>query len=176
VTVSVRIWTEFASEEAKSGRSGYGVGTRPQDQPTLRFHERAHGEGWFTFLRNNPPPAFAGTSGMLPAQYNAAVAAWQAAIRNYNARAGEFALQAGDCVGTLPTNQQLEGTGYTAAICHQNQWQDMLHLILRYWTNPRRGRRVPPATTPSSYELAVFIQRRVTEARRWCTVGNLKGW
>jgi hypothetical protein len=118
VTVNVSIWTEFASEEAKSGRSGYGVGTRPQDKPTLRFHERAHGEGWFTFLRNNPPPAFAATDGMLPAQYNAAVAAWQTAMRNYHTHASDFALQAGDCVGTLPTDKQLEGTGFTAAICH----------------------------------------------------------
>jgi hypothetical protein len=118
-TLSLRVWTEFASEEAKTARSGYGVGTRPQDQPTLRFHERAHGEGWFTFLRNNPPPVFTGASGMLPAQYNAAVAQFEAAIRAYKNRAGQFALQAGDCVGTLPTEEQLAGTGFTAAICRQ---------------------------------------------------------
>ena len=113
VDVSVRIWTEFPSEGSKSGSSGYGAG------PTLQAHERAHSQGWLTFLQNNPPPAFTGTSTMLPAQFNAAVQQWQAAIRDYGKRAGNFALRAGDCVGNFPTDEQLQGTGFTAAICNQ---------------------------------------------------------
>ncbi len=120
VDVSITIWTDFASEEQKQGRSGYGVGTRPQDQPTLRFHERAHGEGWLNFLRNNAPPAFTGTSSMQPAQFNAAVEQWNKAMQAYGRRASDYSREAGDCVGTLPTDAQLEGTDFTAAtICHQ---------------------------------------------------------
>lgn len=113
VDVSVRIWTEFPSEESKSGSSGYGAG------PTLQAHERAHGQGWLTFLQNNPPPAFTGSSTMLPAQFNAAVQQWNAAIKDYGNRAGTFSLRAGDCVGKFPTDEQLQGTGFTAAICNQ---------------------------------------------------------
>jgi hypothetical protein len=119
VDVSVRIWTEYSSEEAKRGTSGYGVGTRPDDTNTLQFHERSHGEAWFTFLRNNPPPAFAGAEGITVAQFNTAVQQWNSAIRDYQRRAGDFAQRTGDCVGKLPTNEQLAGTGFTAAICQQ---------------------------------------------------------
>ncbi|HYX53127.1 MAG TPA: DUF4157 domain-containing protein [Candidatus Limnocylindrales bacterium] len=113
------IWSEFSSEEAKSKSSGYGVGTRPQDTDTLRFHERAHGEAWMRFLQENQPPVFTGTQEMLPAQFNAAIDQWTAAMRAYAAHANDFAMRAGDCVGRLPTDEQLAGTGYTAAICHQ---------------------------------------------------------
>jgi hypothetical protein len=119
VEVRLILWTEFASEEAKRKSSGYGVGTRPQDQPTLRFHERAHGEGWFDFLRNNRPPAFTGTASMLPAQFNSAVQQWKQAMQDYGHRAGDFSLRAGDCVGRLPTDEQLRGTGFTSAICRE---------------------------------------------------------
>jgi hypothetical protein len=118
--IHLRIWTEYGSDDAKKKSSAYGVGTRPQDQNTLGAHERAHGEGWFTFLRNNPPPVFTGTSAMLPAQFNAAVQQWLDAFNDYDHRAHEFSLKAGDCVGTLPTTEQLAGTGFTAAICHQD--------------------------------------------------------
>jgi hypothetical protein len=118
VDVNVTIWTEFSSEEAKSGKSGYGVGTRSQDQPTLRYHESAHGQAWLTFLRNNPPPVFRGARGMLPAEFNAAVQQWNTAMRDYLRRAQEYSIKMTDCVGTLPTNEQLAGTGFTAAICH----------------------------------------------------------
>ncbi len=117
--MTLEIWTEYGSAEAKKKPPGYGVGTRAHDDPTLHAHERAHSEAWLTFLRNNRPPTFAGADGMLPAQYNAAVAAWRSTMADYSRRAQDFALRAGDCVGTLPTDQQLEGTGFTAAICHQ---------------------------------------------------------
>lgn len=119
VDISMTVWTEFPSEEAKRKPSGYGVGTRPQDEHTLQYHERAHGEGWFNFLRNNQPPVFTGTSSMLPAQFNAALQQWKVSMRDYAKRAGDYALRAGDCVGTLPTDEQLAGTGFTAAICRQ---------------------------------------------------------
>ncbi len=63
--------------------------------------------------------AFTGADGMLPAQFNAAVATWQTAMREYGRRVGDFVLRAGDCVGKLSTDEQLQGTGFTAAICHQ---------------------------------------------------------
>ncbi len=119
IDISVTIWTEYPSEEAKRGPAGYGVGTRPQDTNTLQFHERAHGEAWFTFLRNNPPPVFAGRQGMRLPDFNTAVQQFQAAMEAYSRTATDFALRAGDCVGTFPTDAQLAGTGYTAAICHQ---------------------------------------------------------
>lgn len=118
VDISVTIFTEYSSESAKSEQSGYGVGTRPQDVNTLRYHERAHGEGWFTFLRTHQAPVFTGTSSMLPAQFNAAVRQWNTAMATYARQAGTFALRAGDCVGTLPTDEQLRGTTFTAAICN----------------------------------------------------------
>jgi hypothetical protein len=120
VELRVTIWTAFPSEESKQKSSAYGVGTRPQDKPTLRYHERAHGEAWFKFLNDNPPPVFAGKLGMLPADYNAAVDRWEAAFEDYQKRAHLFALKAGDCVGKLPTDADYAGTGFTAAICHEN--------------------------------------------------------
>ncbi|MGB9203362.1 MAG: DUF4157 domain-containing protein [Terriglobales bacterium] len=119
VEINGTIWTEFPSEEAKHKSSAYGVGTRPQDEPTLRYHERSHGEAWLTFFRNTPPPAFKGTNSMLPAQFNSAVKEWNDAMDQYGSRAADFAQKAGDCVGRLPTDEQLRGTGFTAAICHQ---------------------------------------------------------
>jgi hypothetical protein len=118
-TITVTIWTEFPSEESKQRSSGYGVGTRPGDVSTLRFHERGHGEGWFRFFRENAPPAFAGTAGMDQAAFDAAFTQWRTAVQDYMRRAGAFALTAGDCVGRLPTDEQLAGTGYTASICQQ---------------------------------------------------------
>ena len=40
-------------------------------------------------------------------------------MRAYGQRALDFSQRAGDCVGRLPTNEQLAGTGFTAAICNQ---------------------------------------------------------
>ena len=54
--------------------------------------------------------------------YNSAVAQYNTAIRDYERRASDFALRAGDCVaGRFPTDEQLAGTGYTAAICHEQR-------------------------------------------------------
>jgi hypothetical protein len=119
VTITLTIWTEFGSEEAKSGTSQYGVGTRPQDKPTLQFHERSHGEAWLRFLHENPPPVFKGAEGMLPAQYNAAVDQFTKDFDDYDKKAHLFALKAGDCApgSKFPTDEQLRGAGYTAAIC-----------------------------------------------------------
>ncbi len=113
---SLTIWTEFPSEESKSGSSGYGAGK------TLREHERAHGQGWFDFVRNNPPPVFQGQEGMAANAYNTAAAQYQTAVRDYQKRALDFALRAGDCSvpGRLPTDAQLAGTGFTASICRQD--------------------------------------------------------
>jgi hypothetical protein len=116
--IGLTIWTDYPSEESKSKPSGYGVGTRPGDENTLRFHERGHGDAWIRFLTNNPPPVFSGTNGMLPAQFNAALQQYKAQLESYKERALKFALVEGDCVGTLPTDEQLAGTGFTAAICH----------------------------------------------------------
>ena len=117
VDITLTIWTDFPSSEAKDKPSGYGAG------PTLRAHERAHGNAWLEFIRQNRPPAFPGTSPMLPAQFNAAIEQYKSLTADYAKRAGDFALRAGDCVGQRPTDDQLRGTGYTAAaiaaICHQ---------------------------------------------------------
>ena len=114
--IRLTIWTEFPSEEAKQGPSGYGAG------PTLQAHERAHGNAWLEFVRQNKPPVFP-PSPMPIAQFNAAVVQYDAAINDYTKRAGNYALKAGDCVGNLPTAKQLEGTGFTveymASICNQ---------------------------------------------------------
>jgi hypothetical protein len=122
--IGVDIWTEFASDDAKSKPSGYGVGTRQQEvgtaAGTLRSHERAHGEAWLTFLRSEKPPVFRGTKEMLPAQYNVAVQQLKDELKAYGNRAIKFALKAGDCVGTLPTDEDLKDTGFTAAICHEH--------------------------------------------------------
>jgi Domain of unknown function (DUF4157) len=117
--VTGAIWTEFPSEEHKRMPSGYGAGTRPGDLPTLRFHERAHGEAWLKFLRDNPPPTFDATPASRPAQFNAAARKWKTEMDAYRDRAGRYALVMGDCVGTPPTDEQYRGTGFTAAICHQ---------------------------------------------------------
>jgi hypothetical protein len=116
--VTVTLWTEFPSADAKTQKSSYGVGTRQQDQPTLRYHERGHGEAYLTFLRNNPAPVFAGDN-MHPAQYNAAIRQWNAAMNDIRHRAVQFSFQMTDCVGTLPTDKDLEGTGFTVAMCRQ---------------------------------------------------------
>ena len=118
IEITLSLWTVYASAQARQGRSGYGVGTRPGDEPTLQAHERAHGQGWFDFLRDNPPPQFGARQGMSIAEYNVAARRWNADREDYIKRAGDFSLRAGDCVGTLPTDAQLAGTGYTAAICH----------------------------------------------------------
>lgn len=118
--ISLTIWTEYPSEDWKRGKSAYGVGTRPQDQPTLRYHERAHGEAWLQFVRENPPPVYSGSPDMKPADLDAAWRTWEVAVAAYMDRAGNFALRAGDCTGKLPTDRELDGTGYTAAICHQH--------------------------------------------------------
>lgn len=117
--ISIDIFTEYPSEESKSKSSAYGVGTRPGDVNTLQTHEHAHGEAWFKFLRDFPPPASKFTDGMLPAAYNAEVDRWTAARDAWAKQAGIYALKAGDCVGTLPTEEQYEGTGFHASICHE---------------------------------------------------------
>jgi hypothetical protein len=117
--ISMELYTEYASEEQKSRESAYGVGTRPGDVNTLQTHERAHGEAWLRFLRETPPPAARFTDNMLPADFNAEVDRSKTAFRAWTEQAQVYALKAGDCVGTLPTDAQLEGSGYTAAICHQ---------------------------------------------------------
>ena len=116
--ISVSIYTKYPSEESKGEPSKYGAGTRPGDENTLQFHESSHGQGWIDFLTKNPPPVFKGTNGMLPAQFNTAVDQYEKDIKAYEDRAHDFALKAGDCVGTLPTDQDYEGTGFKAAICH----------------------------------------------------------
>lgn len=116
--VRVRIFTNYPSEESKSGTSKYGVGTRPGDENTLRFHERGHGEAWIRFLRENPPPVFGAQKGSTLTQFNAAIPAYQRALEAYREKGTLFALREADCVGTLPTDEDYAGTGYTAAICH----------------------------------------------------------
>jgi len=118
LAINVNIFTEYPSEESKSKPSKYGVGTRPGDEKTLRAHERGHGEAWIRFLRENAPPVFGGRSGMLPAEFNAAVQQYRTALENYANAGTDFALREGDCVGTLPTDADYAGTGFTAAICH----------------------------------------------------------
>ena len=111
--IRLKIWTNFASEEAKSGSSGYGAGS------TLREHERSHGKGWIDFVTQNAPPQFPGRQNMSAAELNSAAAQYHTALEDYHHRAGDFALRAGDCSvpGRLPTDAQLAGTGFTAAIC-----------------------------------------------------------
>jgi hypothetical protein len=116
---SIEIFTEYPSMEQKSEKSAYGVGTRPGDVNTLQTHERAHGEAWLRFLRETPPPAARFTNNMLPTDYNAEVERWNAAFDAWKDQAEIYALKAGDCVGTLPTDEQYRGTRFTAAICHQ---------------------------------------------------------
>jgi hypothetical protein len=116
--INVKIFTKYPSEESKSMPSKYGVGTRSEDEKTLRAHERGHGEAWIRFLRENAPPVFEGRSGMLPAAFNAAVQQYKTASENYSKRGNDFALREGDCVGTFPTDADYAGTGFTAAICH----------------------------------------------------------
>ncbi|HEY2069702.1 MAG TPA: DUF4157 domain-containing protein [Rhizomicrobium sp.] len=120
VVLIVTIHSIFASEEQKSLPSKYGVGTRPQDtDKSLQAHERGHGQAWFDFLRAHAPPVFTGKKGMKGSEYNAAVKQWEAAFKTYQDAAQDFALKAGDCVGTLPTDADYEGTGFKASICHE---------------------------------------------------------
>lgn len=113
--ITLAIWTEFPSVESKNEASGYGAGG------TLREHERAHGQGYFDFVRDNAPPVFQAHDGMTFTGYNAAIQQYRAAAQEYLTRARDFALRAGDCSvpGRYPTDEQLAGTGYTAAICHE---------------------------------------------------------
>jgi hypothetical protein len=117
LSIILTIWTEFPSEESKNAASGYGAGG------TLREHERAHGQGWFDFVRNNVPPVFQGRDGMTVTVYNASIEQYRTAILDYERRASDFALRAGDCSvpGHLPTDEQLAGTGFTAAICREQR-------------------------------------------------------
>ena len=130
LTITLEIWTNFPSEESKSGSSGYGAGS------TLREHERAHGKGWIDFVTQNPPPQFAGRQNMTAAELNNAIQQYHAAIVDYQHRAGDFALRAGDCSvpGRLPTDEQLQGTGFTSAICS---------------AQPAAATQTPAAATPT---------------------------
>ncbi len=117
---TLTIWTEYSSEAQKKLRPSYGLGTRSGDVPTVRGHERGHGQAWFDFLRQNPVPRFTGTATMLPAEFNAAVRKFGDDIRAYGAAALKFSHQQTDCVGTQPTDAVLHGTGFTASICEEN--------------------------------------------------------
>lgn len=116
--IRTRIYTNYPSEASKSKPSKYGAGTRIGDENTLQFHERSHGEAWIRFLRQNPPPVFGAQKGSTLTQFNAAIITYQKALEAYEEKGGKFALKEGDCVGTLPTDADYAGTGYTAAICH----------------------------------------------------------
>jgi Domain of unknown function (DUF4157) len=116
------IRTRYPSQEGPTKGSSYGVGTRPGDEPTTRFHERAHSQAWFDFIKQNPPPAFTGRRGMTRTEFNAAVAAWTKAAGDWHTRATNYSIQMTDCVGTLPSAadlQQLQAAGFSATICSQ---------------------------------------------------------
>ncbi|HEU4888316.1 MAG TPA: hypothetical protein VFV49_10540, partial [Thermoanaerobaculia bacterium] len=121
IDVTLRIWTEFASEAAKQEQPGYGVGTRPIDQKTLRFHERGHGAAWFKFIEDNKPPEFTGRAGMRPADYNAAIRTYKTAMEQYRIKAENYSFTETDCVNTekLPTAADLAGTRFTVAMCFE---------------------------------------------------------
>ncbi|HEX2832562.1 MAG TPA: DUF4157 domain-containing protein [Thermoanaerobaculia bacterium] len=101
----------------------YGRGTTDEDKyesnTTFRFHESRHGEDWFEFLRQNPPPVFTGAVGMTKADYQRAIDAWGTEITAYNRRAVEFSIRRSDCVGTRPPDAHFDLEGATATICRQ---------------------------------------------------------
>jgi Domain of unknown function (DUF4157) len=142
LTITLEIWTNFASEEAKSASSGYGAGS------TLREHERSHGKGWIDFVTQNAPPQFSGRQNMSAAELNSAIAQYHTALEDYRNRAGDFALRAGDCSvpGRLPTDAQLAGTGFTAAICDQQ---------------PQTAGRAPAAPAPATPAPASTVQPKL---------------
>jgi hypothetical protein len=115
--VRLFIRTRYGSPETESGPSAYGAGTRPGDPHTVHFHEQTHGETWFRFIRENPPPGFTGQKGMSRAQYTAAVTQWNAAMADWSKKAAAYSEKMTHCVGTFPTAAMLAGTGLPVTIC-----------------------------------------------------------
>jgi hypothetical protein len=111
------IRTRYGSPETETGPPQYGAGTRPGDPHTVHFHERTHGETWFRFIRENPPPGFTGQKGMSRAQYTAAVTQWNAAMADWSKKASAYSEKMTHCVGTFPTAEMLAGTGLPVTIC-----------------------------------------------------------
>jgi hypothetical protein len=115
--IGLFIRTRYGSPETEAGPSAYGAGTRPGDPHTVHFHERTHGETWFRFIRENPPPGFTGQKGMSRAQYTAAVTQWNAAMADWSTKAAAYSEKMTHCVGTFPTAAMLAGTGLPVTIC-----------------------------------------------------------
>jgi hypothetical protein len=103
------IQTTYGPQTVIEGPSSYGRGTTEEDKAagrtSIRFHESRHGQDWFDFLRDNPPPQFGGRVGMSLQDYQQAERDFQTAVEAYNRRASEFSIRATDCVGTIPTDE-----------------------------------------------------------------------
>ena len=102
------IQTFYPQGVTASGSSGYGRGTTREDiaggkvdprSTTLGWHEGNHGLDFQEFLKANPLPAFTGAVGTTKAQFDAAVAAYSAALQAYFDRANKASSKLTHCVG-----------------------------------------------------------------------------
>jgi hypothetical protein len=103
----LRIQTFYGPAATKTGPSGYGRGTTPEDvaggtvdprSTQLEFHEGSHGLEAVAYVESHPPPRYTGI-GMKPPQRDAAVATLRKARTAYVAallRDGELRTH---CVG-----------------------------------------------------------------------------
>jgi hypothetical protein len=117
--ITIHIRTRYGDAQAPSGKPVYGVGTRPGDVPELRTHEGSHGGDWYEYIRKTPPPVFAGTRGMTVSAFDAEVTKYEAQVDAWFAAAQKYSIQHTDCVGKLPTDENLADTPYKASICFE---------------------------------------------------------
>jgi hypothetical protein len=107
-TPLVTLATTYLRGADITASSAYGRGTTAEDRAgaavtpasgSVAFHESRHSQAVLDFLRNNPPPAFTGRVGDTQAVFNAALTAWQTAVRDYARRMEQADTQQVHCVG-----------------------------------------------------------------------------
>jgi hypothetical protein len=87
--ISITIQTSYGTGKP-TDESAYGRGTTASDvasgDTTLGFHESCHRDDFVNYLKNNPPPAFAGTKGMKVDKFEQAKAEWIKAWAKYHTK------------------------------------------------------------------------------------------
>lgn len=117
----VTIQTIYDDDAQPEGSSGYGRGTTTKDKhagnTSLKFHEGHHGLDALQYLRENPPPAFAGSVGMSPEDFTEAVESYRKAIADYQTALLLQSINVTDCSGTPISEEQLEKAGAPKNAC-----------------------------------------------------------
>src|SRR5262249_92824 len=100
---TLTIQTIYGPKASPKAKSSYGKGTAREDiqagKTTLGYHEGSHGAYAVQYLRDNPPPAFAGKVGMSVEAYQEAQAAYDQAMAAYRQALGDYHRVMTDCVG-----------------------------------------------------------------------------